>query len=71
MNEIGSQGLTRRLSEQARALSYTVLPDDVRTLVRQCLLDYVACTVAGAQEDPRRSRPRASCANRTILRRTA
>ena len=46
-----SQGLTRALAEQARTLSYADLPDDVRTLARQCVLDYVACTLAGAKEE--------------------
>ena len=46
-----SQGLTRALAEQARTLSYADLPDDVRTLARQCMLDYVACTLAGAKEE--------------------
>jgi 2-methylcitrate dehydratase PrpD len=45
-----SQGLTGVLSEQARRLTYADLPDDVRTLARQCVLDYVACTLAGASE---------------------
>ena len=46
-----SQGLTRALAEQARTLSYADLPADVRTLARQCVLDYVACTLAGAKEE--------------------
>jgi 2-methylcitrate dehydratase PrpD len=45
------QGLTRALAEQARTLSYTDLPDDVRMLARQCVLDYVACTLAGAKDE--------------------
>ena len=47
----GAQGLTRALAEQARTLSYADLPDDVRTLARQCVLDYVACTLAGATDE--------------------
>jgi 2-methylcitrate dehydratase PrpD len=46
-----SQGLTHALAEPARTLSYADLPDDVRTLARQCVLDYVACTLAGAKEE--------------------
>ena len=49
--DIASQNLTRALAEQARTLSYADLPDDVRTLARQCLLDYVACTLAGSKEE--------------------
>ena len=45
-----SHGLTRALAEQARTLSYDDLPDDVRMLARQCVLDYVACTLAGAKD---------------------
>src|SRR5690242_10580663 len=51
MTDIGSQNLTRTLAEQSRALRYEDLPADVRKLARQCLLDYVACTLAGAKEE--------------------
>jgi len=51
ITDIGSQGLTRALSEQARTLTYADLPDDVRALARQCVLDYIACTLAGAKEE--------------------
>ena len=55
ITDIASQALTRALSEQARALTYADLPDDVRALARQCVLDYVACTLAGAKEELERS----------------
>jgi 2-methylcitrate dehydratase PrpD len=51
MTDIGAQNLTRTLAEQARTLRYDDLPDDVRKLARQCLLDYLACTLAGAREE--------------------
>jgi 2-methylcitrate dehydratase PrpD len=51
ITDIASQGLTRALAEQARTLSYADLPGDVRTLARQCVLDYVACTLAGSKEE--------------------
>jgi 2-methylcitrate dehydratase PrpD len=51
ITDIASQGLTRALAEQARMLSYADLPQDVRALARQCVLDYIACTLAGAQEE--------------------
>lgn len=51
ITDIAAQGLTRVLAEQARTLSYDDLPDDVRQLARQCLLDYIACTLAGAKEE--------------------
>jgi 2-methylcitrate dehydratase PrpD len=44
------QGLTRALSEQARGLTYADLSDEIRAVARQCVLDYVACTLAGASE---------------------
>jgi 2-methylcitrate dehydratase PrpD len=47
----GSQGLTRALSEQARGLTFADLPAEVRALGRQCLLDYIACTLAGSKEE--------------------
>src|SRR6516164_8770866 len=50
LTEVASQGLTRALAELARTTRYADLPDDVRTLARQCLLDYVACALAGAKE---------------------
>ena len=51
ITDIPSQDLTRTLAEHARTLRYEALPDDVRKLVRQCVLDYVACTLAGSRED--------------------
>ena len=51
MTDIHAQGLTRTLATQAHALTYADIPDDVRAWARQCVLDYVACTVAGAGED--------------------
>ncbi len=51
ITDIASQGLTRTLAEQARTLTWADLPEDVRTLARQCVLDYVACTLPGSQED--------------------
>jgi len=43
--------LTRSLAAQASGLKYGDLPEPVRELARQCLLDYLACAVAGA-DDP-------------------
>ena len=51
ITDIAAQGLTRALSEQARTLTYGDLPDEIRALARQCVLDYVACTLAGAPEE--------------------
>ncbi len=51
MTDIGAQNLTRTLAEQARKLRYEDLPEYVRQLARQCVLDYLACTLAGAKEE--------------------
>jgi 2-methylcitrate dehydratase PrpD len=50
ITDIAAQGLTRALSEQARGLAYADLPDEIRALARQCVLDTIACTLAGASE---------------------
>jgi 2-methylcitrate dehydratase PrpD len=49
--DIAPQNLTRTLAAQARALTFADIPDDVRAWARQCVLDYVACTVAGARDE--------------------
>jgi 2-methylcitrate dehydratase PrpD len=51
MTDIASQGLTRALVAQAKALTYADIPDDVRAWARQCVLDYLACGVAGASDE--------------------
>ena len=45
-----AENLTRKLSSQARALRYEDLSAEARELARQCVLDYLACTIAGANE---------------------
>jgi 2-methylcitrate dehydratase PrpD len=45
-----TQHLTRMLVDQARTLRYDDLPEEVRKLTRQCVLDYLACTLAGSTE---------------------
>ena len=44
-------GLTRSLAEQSAALTYADLSADARALARQCVLDYLGCALAGA-DDP-------------------
>jgi len=51
MTRIAPPDLTRALAEQARTLSYDAIPDDVRAWARQCVLDYLACAVAGASDE--------------------
>jgi len=46
-----TEGLTRRLAESAAAFTYDALPDEVRALARQCVLDYYGVALAGA-DDP-------------------
>src|SRR4029077_7913819 len=43
--------LTRTLAEQASAVTYDALPEPVRALARQCVLDYYGVALAGA-DDP-------------------
>ena len=43
--------LTRALAAQAAAVSYEALPEPVRALARQCVLDYYGVALAGA-DDP-------------------
>jgi 2-methylcitrate dehydratase PrpD len=43
--------LTRTLAKQAAAITYDALPEPVRELARQCVLDYYGVALAGA-DDP-------------------
>ena len=43
-------GLTRALAAQAHRLAYSDIPEDVRLWCRHCVLDYLACAIAGAHE---------------------
>ena len=43
-------GLTQSLAARAQTLRYDQLSPEARQLVRQCVLDYVAVTLAGASE---------------------
>ncbi len=44
-------GLTQQLAERAAAVDHSALPDSVRALARQCVLDYYGVALAGA-DDP-------------------
>src|SRR2546425_11487283 len=46
-----SANLTLALAERACSVSYEALPEAVRALVRQCVLDYYGVALAGA-DDP-------------------
>jgi 2-methylcitrate dehydratase PrpD len=43
--------LTRTLAEKACAVTYDALPEPVRELARQCVLDYVGVGLAGADDE--------------------
>ena len=45
-----AENLTRKLSDDARTLRYEAVSAEARELARQCVLDYLACTIAGAAE---------------------
>ena len=51
ITDIHAKGLTRTLAERARTLTLADIPEDVRAWARQCVLDYVACTLAGASDE--------------------
>ncbi|MDR3536485.1 MAG: MmgE/PrpD family protein [Acetobacteraceae bacterium] len=51
ITDIQSTGLTRALAEQARSLVLADIPPDIRAWARQCVLDYVGCTLAGAKDE--------------------
>ena len=50
-NRVKATDLTRALAEQASAVSYDALPETVRALAQQCVLDYLGVALAGA-DDP-------------------
>ncbi len=45
------KGLTRALAEQARSLRLQDIPEDARAWARQCVLDTIGCTLAGASDE--------------------
>jgi 2-methylcitrate dehydratase PrpD len=51
ITDVQANGLTRALAEQARSLSFADIPEETRTWARQCVLDYIACGVAGASDE--------------------
>jgi len=51
ITDIHTKSLTPTLAEQARTLTLADIPDNVRAWARQCILDYVACALAGADDE--------------------
>ncbi len=45
------KGLTRALADYASGLRFDDIPDDVRTVVKHCMLDWLGVTLAGSRED--------------------
>jgi 2-methylcitrate dehydratase PrpD len=50
-NRTPATDLTRAIAEQAAAVDYNALPETVRALARQCVLDYYGVALAGS-DDP-------------------
>jgi 2-methylcitrate dehydratase PrpD len=51
ITDVQANGLTRALAEQARVLVFADIPEETRAWARQCVLDYIACGVAGASDE--------------------
>jgi len=47
----GAPGLSAQIAEGAVSLNLAQVPDDVVEIARQCVLDWLGVTLAGAQED--------------------
>jgi 2-methylcitrate dehydratase PrpD len=50
-SSINSVSLTRTLAERACTVTYDGLPEEVRELARQCVLDYLGVGLAGADDE--------------------
>lgn len=48
---MAEDAVTAEIVRRARAVAYDDLPDDVLLLARQCVLDWIAVTVAGSREE--------------------
>ena len=51
ITDLRTHGLTRALAEQARGLTLAEIPETTRAWARQCVLDYIACGIAGASDE--------------------
>ena len=51
ITDLQANGLTKALAEQARTLTFADIPEETRAWARQCVLDYIACGVAGASDE--------------------
>jgi 2-methylcitrate dehydratase PrpD len=50
LERTASADLTRRLAAESCAVTYQALPEPVREVARQCVLDYLGCAIAGAAD---------------------
>ncbi len=50
MTDSAMEGITRALAARARSITFESLPGDVVFLARQCVLDWMGVTLAGADE---------------------
>jgi 2-methylcitrate dehydratase PrpD len=48
---IPEAGVTLRIVREARAVKWNALPEATREAARQCLLDWLGCTIAGADDE--------------------
>lgn len=44
------QGMTARLAATGRDVTFDAVPEEVRRVARHCVLDWLACTIAGSNE---------------------
>ena len=51
ITDIPAMALTSVLAEQARTLTFAAIPPETLTWARQCVLDYIACGIAGASDE--------------------
>ena len=51
ITDLRTHGLTRALAEQARTLTLGEIPEVTRAWARQCVLDTIACGIAGAGDE--------------------
>jgi 2-methylcitrate dehydratase PrpD len=50
MTAAATPGATRALVKRVRAIRYEEIPDEAREVARHCLLDFLGCALAGADE---------------------
>jgi 2-methylcitrate dehydratase PrpD len=51
ITDVQPKGLTGILAERARTLRFSEIPEEIREWARHCILDYIACGIAGASDE--------------------